>query len=59
MLDDHFLLKQGTSQLALLSDGDYAAGRGRVEASVAEGERAGTPARFAVDITLAMAVGRA
>ncbi len=57
VLDDHFLQKHGTSQLALLSDEAYAAGLSRIHAALAEAEASGTEAVFTTDLWLPLMVG--
>jgi ubiquinone/menaquinone biosynthesis C-methylase UbiE len=57
VLDDYFLKKDSCSQLALLSDEEYQAGLGRIEAALEAAEAAGETATFAVDLFLAMVVG--
>jgi SAM-dependent methyltransferase len=57
VLDDPFLQKQSCSQLALLSDQDYAAGLRRIEAALAHAEASGETAVFHSDLTLAMLTG--
>lgn len=54
VFEDPILSKRGTSQLALLSEADFAAGMRRIEEAVAAGEAAGEPARFVVDLELAL-----
>lgn len=46
VLDSPFIRKNGTSQLALLSDEDYASGLARVEATIQAAEAAGKEALF-------------
>ena len=58
VLDEPTLQKHGTSQLVLLSDAAYRAGRRRIDAAIAQGEANDTPARFPVDIALASTIGR-
>jgi ubiquinone/menaquinone biosynthesis C-methylase UbiE len=53
---DPILSKNGTSQLTLLSDADFAAGMARIEAAVVAGEASGSPARFEVDLWLALVI---
>lgn len=57
VFDDPILQKQGTSQLALLTDEAYALGMRRIEAAVAEAEAAGKTRIFPVDISLTMLTG--
>jgi len=49
---DHFLQKQATSQLALLSEAAYQAGLARIEAALAQAEARGQTLVFEVDISL-------
>jgi SAM-dependent methyltransferase len=58
VLEDPILQKHGTSQLALLTDKDYAVGIGRIEAALAEAEATGKTLKFPVDICLTMIAGR-
>jgi ubiquinone/menaquinone biosynthesis C-methylase UbiE len=53
-----FLRKEGTSQLALLSDEAFARGMRRIEAALAQAEAAGETLVFPVDILLTITVGR-
>lgn len=57
VLADHFLTKDGTSQLSLLSQNAYEAGLGRIEADVEAAEAAGQKAEFVVDIGLTLVEG--
>ncbi|HLF03462.1 MAG TPA: class I SAM-dependent methyltransferase [Anaerolineales bacterium] len=57
VLDDHFLQKHGTSQLALLSDEVYAAGRRAIESAIARAEANGQTISFMVDVSLVMITG--
>jgi ubiquinone/menaquinone biosynthesis C-methylase UbiE len=57
VLDDPFLRKDAVSQLALLSDGAYAAGLDRIRTALAKAEADGRTLTFPSDITLAMLVG--
>jgi len=57
VLNDPFLRKNSTSQLALLSDEAYAVGLRRIEAALAEAEAGGKRLVFPVDIPLAMVTG--
>jgi SAM-dependent methyltransferase len=59
VLDDPFLQKDACSQLALLSDGRYAAGLRRIEGALRRAERAGETLTFVTDLFLAMVVGQA
>lgn len=56
--DDPILQKNGTSQLTLLSEEAYAAGRARIEATLVRAEQAQQPLMFPVDISLALVWGR-
>jgi SAM-dependent methyltransferase len=58
VLDDPFLHKDATSQLALLSDVAYAAGLDRILVAVDAAEAAGEPLLFPVDLPIFMLVGR-
>ncbi|MBI3300788.1 MAG: class I SAM-dependent methyltransferase [Deltaproteobacteria bacterium] len=58
VLHDPILQKHGTSQLALLTNEDYAAGVGRIEAALAEAEVTGETLAFPVDISLTLLTGR-
>lgn len=58
VLEDPFLQKHACSQLALLSDGAYAAGVRRIEEALAKAEAAGETLIFPTNILLAMIVGR-
>ena len=55
---DPTLQKNGTSQLALLTDEAYAAGLSRIETALVEAEARGQQAVFPVDISLVMLTGR-
>lgn len=57
VLTDPFLQKDACSQLALLSEEDYAAGLRRIETRLAEAAAAGITLRFAVDIRIAALIG--
>lgn len=57
VLDDPFLKKETTSQLALLSDEAYAAGLARIEEALAQADAAGETPVFQVKIQLGMLVG--
>lgn len=59
VLEDYFLQKDSTSQLTLLSDEVYAAGLARIEAALARSEAAGETLVFPVDLSIALAIGRA
>lgn len=54
VLDDHFLQKHSTSQLALLSDEVYNAGLARLKADLAEAEAAGRELNFESNLSLVM-----
>ncbi len=54
---DPTLQKHGTSQLAVLTDDAYTAGRRRIEAALAEAEARNEQVRFPVDISLFMVIG--
>ncbi len=58
VLEDPILQKHGTSQLALLTDEEYAAGMGRIKAALSEAEAAGKTLVFPVDICLTMIAGQ-
>ena len=55
---DPMLLKNATSQLAVLSDDAYAAGVARIAAALADATAAGQEIVFPVDISLAMVTSR-
>jgi SAM-dependent methyltransferase len=57
VLDDPFLHKDATSQLALLSDAAYRAGLNRIRLAIAAAEAAGEQLVFPVDIPITMLVG--
>jgi ubiquinone/menaquinone biosynthesis C-methylase UbiE len=57
ILEDPFFQKHGTSQLILLSDKAYAAGRRRVERAVAKAEEAGERVIFPATIETEMVTG--
>ena len=59
ILDEPMLRKNATSQLTLLTDGEYEAGLARIRAAVAESEARGEERAFPVDISLAMVTARA
>jgi ubiquinone/menaquinone biosynthesis C-methylase UbiE len=54
VLDDHFLQKHGTSQLALLSEAVYEAGWARLKADLDRAEAAGATLSFESDLSLVM-----
>jgi len=58
VLEDPFLHKDATSQLALLSDVAYAAGMDGMRAAIDAAEAAGEQLLFPVDIPIGMLVGR-
>jgi len=57
VLSDHFLEKHSTSQLVLLTEEAYAAGRSRLEAEVRRAEAAGEKRVFPVEIWMTMLTG--
>jgi ubiquinone/menaquinone biosynthesis C-methylase UbiE len=57
VLNDPFLRKLSTSQLALLSDEAYAAGLERLRAAISEAESGGQTRLFPVDISFLMITG--
>ena len=59
VLQSPFLQKDGTSQLALLTEEAYAAGLERINADLHQAEKAGQTLEFVVDISLALVTGRA
>jgi hypothetical protein len=59
VLSDHFLQKNGTSQLTLLTDEAYSAGMRRIESAVAEAEARGKTILFPVDISITIIIGYA
>jgi SAM-dependent methyltransferase len=59
VLQSPFLQKDGTSQLALLTEGANAAGLERIKADLLQAEKTGQPVEFAVDVSLALVTGRA
>jgi SAM-dependent methyltransferase len=58
VLDDPFLAKDSTSQLALLSDQEYAQGIQRIERAIEFAEGVGEQIRFPSNIHLHMLIGR-
>lgn len=58
VLDDPFLRKDACSQLALLSDEDYAAGLGRIKSAVEDAAAAGEDLVFLTDIRIGSILGR-
>ena len=59
VLDDPFLKKHGTSQLALLSDDAYQAGREKLARAVAAAEAAGQALEFVTDLWMSAVAARA
>lgn len=57
ILEDPFLQKQNTSQLALLTDEAYAAGLNRIKAGLADAEAKGKKLIFPVDVSLLIITG--
>jgi SAM-dependent methyltransferase len=57
VLDDPFLQKHTSSQLALLSDAKYEAGVQRIEAAIAAAEAAGNTLRFPTELIIEMVWG--
>lgn len=57
LLDSHFVQRHGTSQLALLSEVDYAAALARLRAAIEMAEARGTPLVFDTDLALSAVVG--
>ena len=55
VLDNPFTQKNGSSQLALLSDAAYTAGLDRIHAAIADAD--GTPPVFVTDQWLTLLVG--
>ncbi|MDX1687366.1 MAG: class I SAM-dependent methyltransferase [Candidatus Promineifilaceae bacterium] len=58
ILDDPFLQKEGTSELALLSDEAYRAGLSRIRSAIAAAEQDGKQATFTARIDFVMTAGR-
>lgn len=56
-LDSPFIQKNGSSQLALLTDAAYAAGIARLEADIAAAEARGESITLRADLTLSLLVG--
>jgi ubiquinone/menaquinone biosynthesis C-methylase UbiE len=54
---DPALQKHGTSQLAFLTDEEYAAGIERIKSAIANATAKGEPIAFGIDISLAMVIG--
>jgi SAM-dependent methyltransferase len=54
---DPALQKHGTSQLALLTDEEYAAGIEQIKSAIAQAEGKGESLQFEIDISLAMMIG--
>ncbi|HSM57680.1 MAG TPA: class I SAM-dependent methyltransferase [Candidatus Sulfomarinibacteraceae bacterium] len=59
ILDDPFLQKQGTSELALISDAAYEAGIRRIKETIERAEDVGQTATFSTDIVFYMTLGAA
>ncbi len=57
VLDDPFLQKHMSSQLALLSDAEYAAGIQRIKTAIAAAEAAGKTLIFPTELTIEMVCG--
>jgi SAM-dependent methyltransferase len=57
ILDDYFLKKHATSQLAQLSDEAYAIGLERITAAIANAELLGTTLEFPVDLGMELVLG--
>lgn len=57
VFSDPFLKKDSNSQLALLTDGEYAAGLKRIENAVEEAEKQGREVRFASELAFIMITG--
>ncbi len=57
ILDHPILQRNGTSQLALLTDEEYATGRARIEAAIGKAETTGEALVFSADLSLAMVLG--
>lgn len=57
VLNDPFLQKHTSSQLALLSDVEYAAGVQRIKTAVAEAETAGKTLTFPTELMMEMVCG--
>ena len=57
VLDDPFLQKHTSSQLALLSDAEYAAGVQRIKTAIAEAEAAGKTLIFPTGLIIDMVWG--
>ncbi len=57
VLDDPFLQKHTSSQLALLSDTEYATGVQRIKTAIAEAEAAGNTLRFPTELIMEMVWG--
>lgn len=58
VLDDPFLQKNASSQLALLSDAAYAAGVQRIKTAIAKAEAAGNTLRFPTELIMEMVWGK-
>ena len=57
LLASHFVQRHGTSQLALLSEADYAAALARLTAAIAAAEAQGQPLVFDTDLAMSAVVG--
>jgi SAM-dependent methyltransferase len=57
ILEDYFLQRKASSQLAILSEGAWAEGLKRIRQAVQEGENSGASPVFEVDLTLVMVCG--
>jgi SAM-dependent methyltransferase len=57
VMSDHFLQKDSTSQLALLSDAAYSAGLRRMQAALARAEACGETLTFTTDLSLMLVTG--
>ena len=57
ILEDYFLQRKASSQLALLSEVAWAEGLHRIRKAVEEGESRGVPTAFEVDLTMVMTCG--
>ena len=57
LLESHFVQRHGTSQLALLSEADYAAALEQLQIAIAAADEAGQPLVFEADLALHAVVG--
>jgi ubiquinone/menaquinone biosynthesis C-methylase UbiE len=57
ILEDYFLQRKASSQLAILSDEAWAQGLQRIRRSIQKGEQEGAPPIFEVDLALVMVCG--